>query len=183
MVFRETVVTSGSGRAVVVATGRHTEFGRIQALVDTAAAPDTPMQRQLARLGRQLVWASAAFCCAVFTFGLLRGHGVLPMLRTAVSLAVAAVPEGLPTLATTTLALGIEDLRRRGVLIRRLEAVEGLSALQVICFDKTGTLTRGSMSVEQVATASARLRLAAGGAALGDEIGRAWWREGGGPDG
>src|SRR3546814_7967879 len=88
MVFRETVVTSGSGRAVVVATGRHTEFGRIQALVDTAAAPDTPMQRQLARLGRQLVWASAAFCCAVFTFGLLRGHGVLPMLRTAVSLAV-----------------------------------------------------------------------------------------------
>src|SRR3546814_11798171 len=78
------------------------------------------------------------------------------MLRTAVSLAVAAVPEGLPTLATTTLALGIEDLRRRGVLIRRLEAVEGLSALQVICFDKTGTLTRGSMSVAQVATASAR---------------------------
>src|SRR3546814_14456938 len=81
MVFRETVVTSGSGRAVVVATGRHTEFGRIQALVDTAAAPDTPMQRQLARLGRQLVWASAAFCCAVFTFGLLRGHGVLPLPR------------------------------------------------------------------------------------------------------
>src|SRR3546814_10208299 len=73
------------------------------------------------------------------------------MLRTAVSLAVAAVPEGLPTLATTTLALGIEDLRRRGVLIRRLEEVEGLSALQVICFDKKGTLTRGSMSVEQVA--------------------------------
>jgi Ca2+-transporting ATPase len=151
MVHRGTVVTGGAGRAVAVATGPHTQMGRIQALVDTAAAPETPMQRQLDRLGGQLALASLALCGAVFAIGLLRGHRLMPMLKSAVSLAVAAVPEGLPTLATTTLALGIEDLRRRGILVRQLAAVEGLSAIQVACFDKTGTLTQNRMSVARIA--------------------------------
>ncbi|MGK9164900.1 cation-transporting P-type ATPase [Inquilinus limosus] len=151
MVYRGTVVTGGAGRAVAVATGPHTQMGRIQALVDSAAAPETPMQLQLDRLGRQLAWASLALCGAVLAVGLLRGYRLLPMLKSAVSLAVAAVPEGLPTLATTTLALGLEDLRRRGILVRQLATVEGLSAVQIACFDKTGTLTQNRMSVARIA--------------------------------
>jgi len=162
MVYRGTVVTSGTGRAVVVAAGAHTEIGRIQALVGAASAPDTPMERELVRLGRQLVWISLAFCGAYFVLGLLRGHPLIPMLKGAISLAVAAVPEGLPTLATTTLALGIDDLRQRRVLIRRLEAVEGLSAIQVVCFDKTGTLTLARMSVVRVVTNHTRYRFSNG---------------------
>ena len=158
MAFRGTVVTTGAGAPSVVASGARPEIGRIQALVNTATAPETPMQRQLAQLGRQLVWASAAFCGAYFVLGMMRGYGPPPMLKGAVSLAVAAIPEGLPTLATTTLALGIEDLKHHRVLIRRLDAVEGLSAIQVTCFDKTGTLTLACMSVVRIVTSSASFR-------------------------
>lgn len=158
MLFRGTLVTGGSGRAVVVATGAHSQLGQIQASIGTLDRPQTPMQRQLDRLGQQLVLLSLGACGLLFTFGLLRGQGLVPMLKTTVSLAVAAVPEGLPTLATTTLALGIEDLRRRGVLIRRLPAVEGLSAVQLICFDKTGTLTQNRMAVVCIATTTQRYR-------------------------
>jgi Ca2+-transporting ATPase len=111
MVHMGTAVTGGSATAVVVTTGQATELGLIQALVGETRPPETPMQRQLDRLGKQLVWGSLAICGGVFALGLLRGYGFLPMLRAAVSLAVAAVPEGLPTVATTTLALGIRDMR------------------------------------------------------------------------
>src|SRR5262249_31932440 len=124
MVYAGTLVTGGQGRAVVVATGRFTEMGRIQMLVDTAAPPETPMQRQLSTMGKQLVLCSSAVCGLVFGIGLLRGYGPLAMLKTAISLAVAAVPEGLPTVATTVLALGIRNMRQQRILIRRLEAVE-----------------------------------------------------------
>jgi Ca2+-transporting ATPase len=150
MVFRGTVVTGGSGLAITVATGAHTEVGHIHRMVGATETPETPMQRQLGELGRQLVWVSVTVCGAVFGVGLLRGFGVVQMFRSAVSLAVAAIPEGLPAVATTTLALGIEDMRRRDVLIRHLEAVETLAAVQVICFDKTGTLTLNEMSVARI---------------------------------
>src|SRR5262249_49058717 len=140
----------GQGRAVVVATGYNTEMGRIQMLVDAAAAPETPMQRQLSAMGQQLVLLSSAVCGLVFGIGLLRGYGALAMLKTAISLAVAAVPEGLPTVATTVLALGIRNMRQQHVLIRRLEAVETLGAVQTICLDKTGTLTLNRMTVVSV---------------------------------
>jgi Ca2+-transporting ATPase len=142
-----TTVTGGSARAVVVGTGLATEIGAIQSLVDVAEAPRTPMQRRLDRLGNQVVWMSLVICGGVFGLGLLRGLGLFPMLKASVSLAVAAVPEGLPTVATTTLALGLRAMRRRKVLIRHLGAVETLGAVQVICLDKTGTLTLNSMSV------------------------------------
>jgi Ca2+-transporting ATPase len=158
MVYRGTVVTSGTGRAMIVASGAGTEIGRIQALVDLSTAPETPMQRELDRLGRQLAWASVALCGVYFLLGLLRGQPGLALLKGTVSLAVAAMPEGLPTLATTTLALGIEDLRRHKVLIRRLDAVEGLSAIQVVYFDKTGTLTQSRMAVVRAVTAVSRYR-------------------------
>src|SRR5262249_46882890 len=152
MVYAGTLVSGGQGRAVVVSTGRYTEMGRIQALVDHAEAPETPLQQQLGAMGRQLVLLSSAVCGLVFGIGLLQGYGALEMLKTAISLAVAAVPEGLPTVATTVLALGIRNMRRHGVLIRRLAAVETLGAVQTICLDKTGTLTLNRMTVVAVYT-------------------------------
>jgi Ca2+-transporting ATPase len=146
MVYRGTALTGGSGLAVVVATGADTEIGRIQAMVGQSTPPPTPMQAQLDRIGGHLVWLSCGICALVGAVGVARGQGVLPMLRSAISLAVAAVPEGLPTIATTTLALGVRSMRRHHVLIRRLDAVETLGAVQVICFDKTGTLTLNRIS-------------------------------------
>jgi Ca2+-transporting ATPase len=151
MVFRSTAVVGGSGLAVAVATGPRSEAGQIQALVGVTGTPQTPMQRQLGTLGGQLVLLSGAVCGAVFLIGLLRGQSFLQMLKSAIALAVAAIPEGLPTVGTTALALGIEQMRRRHVLVRRLGAVETLAAVDVIAFDKTGTLTENRMAVAAVA--------------------------------
>jgi Ca2+-transporting ATPase len=147
MVFTGTVVTDGAGVAVVTETGRKTELGRVRALVAEAAAPPTPLERQLDAMGRQLVGVSAALCGVAFGLGLLRGVPPLEMLRTAISLAVAAVPEGLPAVATTTLALGMRRMLRRNTLVRRLAAVQALGSTTVICVDKTGTITENRMTV------------------------------------
>src|SRR5919197_2475373 len=105
------------------------------------------MQRQLNQMGRQLALLSSAVCGLMFGIGLLQGNGLLQMLKTSIALAVAAVPEGLPTVATTVLALGIRNMRQHQVLIRRLEAVETLGSVQIIGLDKTGTLTLNQMTV------------------------------------
>lgn len=123
MVYMGTTVTGGNGRAVVVATGRHTEIGKIQSLVGETTSPQTPMQKQIDDMGVQLALLSSGICALVFIVGLLRGRPLPEMLMSAISLAVAAVPEGLPTVATTTLALGIKDMQRHKVLIRQLPAV------------------------------------------------------------
>lgn len=154
LVFRGSVVTSGAGRAIVVATGPATEAGRIQALLGEVAPPPTPLQQRLEDLGRRLVFVSGCACAGIFALGVLRGLGFLPMLGTAVSLAVAALPEGLPTVATTTLALGINRMREKGVLVRKLAAIETLGSVQVLCFDKTGTLTQNRMAVAAVGLGS-----------------------------
>ncbi|MFL5282609.1 MAG: HAD-IC family P-type ATPase [Rhodopila sp.] len=179
MVFRGTAVTGGSGAAVVTATGPRTEMGRIQRLVNGEATPKTLMQRQLDTLGRQVVWASLAACAAVMGLGALRGIAMTQLLWSGVSLAVAAVPEGLPAVATTTLALGIEAMRKRGVVVRRLDAVEALASVSVVCFDKTGTLTLNQMRVVELASGGQRVRtgpdgilLDADGQALDLEAGR-----------
>ena len=171
MVYQGTHTTGGSGSAVVIATGMDTELGRIQALLGTADAPETPMQQQLDRLGRQLVIASGVICVGVFGLGLWRGYGFLPMLKSAISLAVAAVPEGLPTVATTTLALGIRNMRQQNTLMRQLPAVETLGSVQTLCFDKTGTLTLNRMTALAVATG--RGHYARNGNALLDGTGNA----------
>jgi Ca2+-transporting ATPase len=162
MVYRGTLVTGGQGRAVVVATGGSTEMGAIQTLVGEARPPETPMERPLDTLGRQLVILSGAVCGVVFVVGVLRGYSFIQMLTTSISLAVAAVPEGLPTIATTTLALGIRDMRKHKVLVRHLDAVEALGAVQVICMDKTGTLTMNRMSVAAVSAGMKRLSVSGG---------------------
>lgn len=150
MVYRGTTVTGGSGLVVVVATGSRTELGRIQELVSHAEAPETPSQRELRVLGNQLVWAGATVCGAMFGIGMLRGYGLMQMARSSISLAVAALPEGLPTVAMTVLSLGVRDLRKRDALVRHLDAVETLGAPQIICMDKTGTITQNRMSVVSV---------------------------------
>ncbi len=169
MVYAGTHMLGGSGLAVVTATGQHTELGTIQALAGATPTPPTPMQTQLDRMGTQLVLISGAVCGVVFVIGLLRGYGGLQMLKTAISLAVAALPEGLPTVATTTLALGIRNMRRHQVLIRRLDAVETLGAVQLFCLDKTGTLTLNRMSVVAVRTLQSHLTVAEGRFQLADE--------------
>jgi Ca2+-transporting ATPase len=162
MVYRGTLVTGGQGLAVVVATGAFTEMGRIQSLVGEATLPKTPLERQLDRAGSQLVLISSTACGIVFAIGLLRGYGFLPMFKTSISLAVAAVPEGLPAVATTTLALGIQEMRRQKVLVRRLDAVEALGSVQSICLDKTGTLTLNKMAVVKVYAGSQHLTVSEG---------------------
>ncbi len=162
MVYKGTMVTGGQGKAVVVATGQFTELGLIQRLAGEAEAPKTPMEQQLDRMGSQLAMLSGAVCGGVFVIGLLRGHGFLQMLKSSISLAVAAVPEGLPAVATTTLALGIRNMRKQNVLIRRMEAVETLGSVQTICLDKTGTITLNRMSVTEVYSGMSRMAVSDG---------------------
>src|SRR5262249_3091616 len=147
MVYAGTVVSEGSGLVVITETGRKTELGRLRALVADVAAPPTPMERQLDALGRQLVTLSLGLCGLAFGLGLLRRVPLLEMFRTAISLAVAAVPEGLPAVATTTLALGMRRMFERQMVVRRLAAVESLGAVTVISVDKTGTITENRMTV------------------------------------
>jgi Ca2+-transporting ATPase len=150
MAYMGTHITGGNGRGVVISTAEATELGQIQTMVGEAESPDTPMQRQLDQMGTQLAVLSSVVCAGVFGVGVLRGYAWLAMLKAAISLAVAAVPEGLPAVATTTLAMGIGDMRRRNVSIRHLDAVESLGSVQVFCMDKTGTLTQNRMAVVAV---------------------------------
>lgn len=148
MVYMGTAVATGTARAVVVAIGMRTEMGRIASLVQTAeSAEQTPLQARLARVGRVLVFASFGIVAALFAIGLVRGEALLALLLTSVSLAVAAVPEGLPAVVTVALAIGVRRMARRRALIRHLPAVETLGSTSVICTDKTGTLTAGQMTV------------------------------------
>jgi len=168
MVYMGTLVTGGQGLAVVTATGKFTEIGKIQTLVGDARPPETPMERQLDKMGTQLVFISGAVCGLVFVIGLLRGYGFVQMLKTSISLAVAAVPEGLPTVATTTLALGIRNMRKHNVLIRHLDAVETLGSVQTICLDKTGTITLNKMTVTSMFIGMKRLKVSDGRFRNGD---------------
>ncbi len=147
MVFLGTVVSGGAGRAVVVATAERAALGRIRQLAQSAEAPRTQLQQELDTLGQRLAIGAATLCVGVFALGALRGRPLLPLLRTAVSLAVAAIPEGLPTVATSLLASGIRTLAQRQIYARRLDAIENLGAVDTVCFDKTGTLTQNRMSV------------------------------------
>ncbi len=167
MVYMGTLVTGGQGIAVAVATGRYTEVGKLQALVGEADAPETPLEQQLNKLGDQLVLISGAACGLVFGIGLLRGFGFMMILKLSISLAVAAVPEGLPAVATTTLALGVRKMRRSHVLIRHLDAIETLGCIRTICFDKTGTITHNRMTVVRMVTGMREIR-ATDGAFLED---------------
>jgi P-type Ca2+ transporter type 2C len=148
MVFMGTSVATGQGTALVVATGMNTEIGRIAGLIEQAGADTgTPLQEKLASFGRILVWASLGIVSLLFVLGMIRGMKLFDLFMTSVSLAVAAVPEGLPAVVTVSLALGVLRMSRRRALVRKLPSVETLGSTTVICTDKTGTLTVGEMTV------------------------------------
>ena len=150
LLFLGTVVTAGKGRALVVSTGSRTELGRIASLMQQRPSEVTPLERRLRQLGNLLLFLSLAIVAVVFGLGILRGEPLASMFLTAVSLAVAAIPEGLPAVVTIALALGVMRMVKRHVLVRRLHAVETLGATTVICTDKTGTLTKNEMTVTRL---------------------------------
>jgi P-type Ca2+ transporter type 2C len=147
MLHMGTVISGGAGTAMVVATGARTALGAIRALAQHAESPRTRMQEELDGLGKRLGLGAAGLCLGIVALGLLRGRPAMPLIRTAVTLGVAAIPEGLPTVATSLLAAGIRTLRKRNVYARRLDAIENLGAIDVVGFDKTGTLTENRMRV------------------------------------
>ena len=154
MAFSGTLVTSGQGVGVVVATGARTELGRISALLASVHTLTTPLLRQLDVFGRRLTGAILGVAGATFLFGvLLRHYASDDMFLAAVGLAVAAIPEGLPAIITITLAIGVQRMSHRNAIVRRLPAVEALGSVTVICSDKTGTLTRNEMTAVNVLTA------------------------------
>lgn len=153
MVFMGTVAVSGKARGLVTATGLRTELGHIATMIQKAAEAErteTPLQRRLEQFGYTLLWLALGVVSVVFALGYLRGEPVVTMFLTSVSLAVAAVPEGLPAVVTITLALGVTRMVRRNALIRKLPAVETLGSATVICSDKTGTLTKNEMTVTKL---------------------------------
>ena len=147
MAFQSCSVTYGRGRGIVTGTGRSTEVGRIASLLQDVPEFKTPLQIRLDRLGRFLAWVSLGVCVLIFAIGLAYGHELLTMFMTAVSLAAAAIPEGLPAVSTIVLAVGVQRLARRNAIVRNMPSVETLGSTRVICSDKTGTLTQNRMTV------------------------------------
>ena len=159
MVHMGTAVTYGRGTVVVTDTGMKTQLGKIADLIQTVGSEKTPLQRRLEQLGRGLAVAALAIVAVVFVLGLLRGEDVRVLILTSISMAVAAVPEGLPAVVTIALALGAQRMLQRNALIRKLPAVETLGSVTVICSDKTGTLTENRMTVTVVDVAGHSLNL------------------------
>jgi len=163
MVYAGTVVTYGRGRAVVVATGMQTEFGKIAQMLQTIEIGRTPLQENLDKVGHTLARAALVIVLVIVALGLLRGQPLLEMFIFGIALAVAVVPEALPAVVTISLAIGVQRMARRNALVRRLSAVETLGSTSVICSDKTGTLTRGEMTARRIFVAGRLLDVSGAG--------------------
>lgn len=147
MIYSGCSVAYGRGRAVVTATGMNTEMGHIAGLLEGESDTQTPLQQKLAQLGKYLGFLAIAVCAIIFVIGLIDGIPVMEIFMTAVSLAVSAIPEGLPAIVTIVLSIGVQRMVKQNAIIRRLPAVETLGSASVICSDKTGTLTQNRMTL------------------------------------
>lgn len=161
--FMGTSVTRGRGLAVVVETGMNTEMGKIASLIQTTEQVMTPLQRKLDQLGKTLIIICIAVCALVTFLGILRGEPIMTMFMAGISLAVAAIPEGLPAIVTVVLALGVQRMAKRNAIVRKLPAVETLGCTTAICSDKTGTLTQNRMTVVRAATLNRDITLSGEG--------------------
>lgn len=150
MLYMGTTIVRGNGRAVVTATGSATQIGEVSSLLEESGQDSTPLEKRLATLGRSLALISVGIAAIVAVVGVALGRPVVEILATSIALAIAAVPEGLPAVATITLAIGMTRMARQNAIIRRLPAVETLGSTTVICTDKTGTLTENQMTVEEI---------------------------------
>ena len=153
MTYSGTIVTRGRGSAVVCATGMRTEVGCIAGMIQSTEPEETPLQKRLHHLGKWLVWGCLFICLLVVITGIIKGEPLLLMCMAGISLAVAAIPEGLPAIVTVSLALGVQRMIKQNAIVRKLPAVETLGCTTVICSDKTGTLTQNAMTVRQIFTA------------------------------
>ena len=150
MLFSSSLVTYGRGKGIVVETGMTTEVGKIAGMINSTEKQETPLQQKLNKLGKTLGIAAIIICVVIFVIGLLQGKEAIHMFMTAVSLAVAAIPEGLVAVSTIVLAIGVQKMVKRNAIVKRLPAVETLGSSTVICSDKTGTLTQNKMTVEKI---------------------------------
>ncbi|MEG2200466.1 MAG: HAD-IC family P-type ATPase, partial [Anaerovorax sp.] len=150
MAYLSTNVAYGRGEGVVVQTGMNTEIGKIAQIINDTVEEMTPLQKRLADLGKMLGILAVILCVSLFGVALFQGRDVVEMLLTAISLAVAAIPEGLPAVVTIVLALGVQKMVKVNTIVRKLPAVETLGAVSVVCSDKTGTLTQNKMTVTKV---------------------------------
>ena len=150
MLFSSSLVTYGRGKGIVVETGMTTEVGKIAGMLDATEEQITPLQEKLNKLGKTLGIAALAICVFIFIIGLIQGKEPIHMFMTAVSLAVAAIPEGLVAVSTIVLAIGVQKMVKKNAIVKRLPAVETLGSATVICSDKTGTLTQNKMTVEKI---------------------------------
>lgn len=150
MLFSSSLVTYGRGKGIVVETGMTTEVGKIAGMINSTEKQETPLQQKLNKLGKTLGIAAIVICVVIFVIGLLQGKEAIHMFMTAVSLAVAAIPEGLVAVSTIVLAIGVQKMVKRNAIVKRLPAVETLGSSTVICSDKTGTLTQNKMTVEKI---------------------------------
>ncbi|PYG89445.1 Ca2+-transporting ATPase [Ruminiclostridium sufflavum DSM 19573] len=162
-VYMGTVATGGRAKAVVYATGMSTEMGNIADMIQNIEEDETPLQRRLAHLGKIIAIGCLAICTIVSITGILRGEKLLTMLLAGISLAVAAIPEGLPAIVTISLALGVQRMLKRNALIRKLPAVETLGCASIICSDKTGTLTENKMTVRKIYASGCELDVTGNG--------------------
>ena len=149
MLFSSSLVTYGRGKGIVVETGMNTEVGKIAEMLSGAEEQETPLQKKLNGLGKTLGLAALAICVIIFIIGIVQGREVISMFMTAVSLAVAAIPEGLAAVSTIVLAIGVQKMVKKNAIVKRLPAVETLGSSSVICSDKTGTLTQNKMTVQK----------------------------------
>ena len=150
MAFSSSLVTYGRGKGIVVETGMTTEVGKIAGMINSTEKQETPLQTKLNKLGKTLGIAALAICVFIFLIGLIQGKEPIHMFMTAVSLAVAAIPEGLVAVSTIVLAIGVQKMVKKNAIVKRLPAVETLGSATVICSDKTGTLTQNKMTVEKI---------------------------------